>query len=137
MNVGKYRAMISEATEEPNNMSRDWVELMEDFAFLLGEREAQDKDKEVMQCALQTYGGERQKKKLFEEMAELTEAICKTDDGRDTKWHIAEEIADVRLLLEQMVFLYGIHGEVRRQHKLKIQRLNDRVNGGSDEKFVS
>lgn len=135
MDAKKYLEMIREATEEPNNMSRDWLDFMEAFAYLLNEQIQAEHDRGINQSAIYKYGGERQKKKLFEEMAELMQAICHTDDGKDDKWHIAEEIADVQIMLEQMIFLYGIRGEVNRQHELKIKRLNDRVNGGGDERI--
>ena len=126
-NKEKYLNMITDIMEEPNNMSVEWSDLLNTVADILHGQDDSDKDKEINQCALGYYGGEKQKKKLFEEMAELTQAICHTDDGKDTKWHIAEEIADVRILLEQMIFLYGIHGEVNRQHRLKMERLRKRV----------
>jgi NTP pyrophosphatase (non-canonical NTP hydrolase) len=49
--------------------------------------------------ALNHFGIDAQKIKAIEEMAELTQAICK-----DT--NIAEEIADVSILLEQLKIVY-------------------------------
>lgn len=127
MNIEKYKAMIEEVTEEPNNMREDWREFFVDVRYLMARELIEELDREVNQSAIIKYGGERQKKKLFEEMAELTQTICHTDDGKDTKWHIAEEIADVRIVLEQMIFLYGIRGEVNRQHRIKMERLCNRL----------
>ena len=126
-NKEKYLGMIRDITEEPNNMSVEWTDALNAFANLLHEQDESDADKEINQGAIIKYGGERQKKKLFEERAELTQAICHTDEEKDTKWHIAEEIADVRIMLEQMIFLYGIRGEVNRQHRLKMERLKNKV----------
>ena len=126
-NKEKYLEMIADIMEEPNNMSLEWSDSLNTVADILHGQDDSDKDKEINQCALGYYGGEKQKKKLFEEMSELTQAICHTDDEKDTKWHIAEEIADVRIMLEQMIFLYGIRGEVERQHRLKMERLAERI----------
>lgn len=115
--------MIHEIMEEPNNMSVAWTDLLNELANLLREQSDGDREKEIYQIVLKSFGSEHQKKKLFSEIAELMQAICHTDEGKDTKEHIAEEIADVRIMLEQMVFLYGIHGEVERQHRIKVERL--------------
>ena len=132
MNTQKYREMIVETTEEPNNMSDDWKKLMGDFACLLNERAEKEMDNEVFQVALQKWGGEHQKLKLFCEMAELVVAICHTDEGKCEKWDIAGEIADVQNLLEQMIILYGIRGETNRQHKEKMEKLKGLIKGDNN-----
>ena len=125
MNVENYKKMLADIARDPKNAAATWAQMMEHFSELLKEREERNADREVCQLAINHYGGEKQKKKLFEEMGELTQAICHTDDGKDDKWHIAEEIADVQIVLDQMIFLYGIRGEVNRQHREKIKRLEE------------
>ena len=137
MNIEKYKAMIESVTEEPNNMSSDWSDFMKVFANLLHEQKQAERDRDINQIAIYKYGGERQKKKLFEEMAELTVAICHTDDGKDSFDHIAEEICDLQIMLEQMILLYGIHGEVNRQRRIKIERLNERIKEAKNGERVS
>lgn len=50
---------------------------------------------EIIQLAIQTYGKEAQTRMLFEEMAELQNALCKLSRGRGTVSDVCEEIADV------------------------------------------
>ena len=59
------------------------------------------------------FGIQSQKVKAIEEMAELTQALCK-----DT--NIAEEIADVQILLEQLKIVYP---EWKEFENKKLQRL--------------
>lgn len=136
MNIGKYErysAMIAEVMEEPNNMSSDWESLLAEFADLMLERAARDRDLQIMQCALYKYGAAAQTMMVFEEMSELQKELCKNARGKDNKYLIAEEIADVQIMLEQMILLHGISGEVNRQHKLKVQRLYDNLKKGADD----
>ena len=49
------------------------------------------------------YGKEHQTIKAIEELAELIQALAKGDIE-----NIKEEIADVRVMLEQIEYLYGI-----------------------------
>lgn len=44
------------------------------------------KEDEILRSALEAYGTERQTYKLFEEMAELQEAICKSYNNRASKF---------------------------------------------------
>lgn len=137
MNIEKYKAMIEEVTEEPNNMSKDWKEFFVDVRYLMAKELREELDREVYQCAINEYGGERQKKKLFEEIGELMEAICKVDDGKDSVDHVAEEICDVQIVLEQMIILHRCRGEVNRQHRIKIEGLNERIKEAKNGERVS
>lgn len=129
----KYSAMIAEVMEEPNNMSRDWESLLAEFAALMLERAARDRDSQIMQCALHKYGAAAQTIVAFEEMSELQKELCKNYRGKDNKDAIAEEIADVQIMLEQMILLHDIRGEVNRWHKLKVQRLYDNLKEGVND----
>lgn len=51
-------------------------------------------------------GSEKQLLKLVEELDELKEAIINFTDGKDTKEHVIEEIADVENLLYQITDLW-------------------------------
>lgn len=62
---------------------------------------------EVIKLAIKTYGKEAQTQMLFEEMAELQNAICKLNRGRGTAGDVCEEIADVMIMCLQMAQIYG------------------------------
>lgn len=87
--------------------------------------------KAVCEAAVHTYGKESQKLIAIEEMAELTKALSK--DSRYPKTpavldNVAEEIADVRIMLDQLEYIYGCSETVKKYRKKKIQRLAKRIN---------
>ena len=57
---------------------------------------------EIIRRAITTYGKDAQIQMLFEEMAELQNAICKLSRGRGTVNDVCEEIADVSIMCIQM-----------------------------------
>jgi NTP pyrophosphatase (non-canonical NTP hydrolase) len=48
-------------------------------------------------------------RQLIEEMAELTQVICKAEryDLDTVREHLVEEVADVEIVLEQVIYLLG------------------------------
>lgn len=85
------------------------------------------KDKKLLYRAICTFGPEAQIKKTFEEMGELQEAICKVDTGRDTLEHLAEEVADVQIMLDQVILMYGIEETVVDWREEKLGRLREKI----------
>jgi len=79
-------------------------------------------DKELKTIA-DHYGLRTQMRQLIEEMAELTQVICKAEryDLDTVRDHLAEEIADVWIVLEQVDYLLG-DNEVQRIKAAKIER---------------
>ena len=75
----------------------------------------------------------------IEEMAELTKELCKAQrtifaartglgDGRiDNLDEIAEEIADVQIVLEELEQLYGAKKKVQKIRQQKLARLEMRI----------
>lgn len=63
----------------------------------------------------------------FEEMSELQKEICKNWRGADNVGQIAEEIADVEIVLAQLKMIYGIADDVRRYRESKLARLAKRL----------
>ena len=59
---------------------------------------------EIYQKLIDKFGVEHQELILIEEMSELTKAIIKKSRGLEH--NIAEEIADVHIMLDQMKILY-------------------------------
>ena len=67
---------------------------------------------------------------VFEEMAELQDVLCKFLRGRvdgDTLANIAEEIADVGIMLDQMAIEFKVEDAVAEQRVYKVQRLRNRI----------
>ena len=48
---------------------------------------------------------------VLEETAELQKEVCKTIRGRVNAIELIDEMADVRVMLEQLQFIYGITDE--------------------------
>lgn len=86
----------------------------------------QSADVNVLMDSLSINGPNRQIRKTMEEMAELQEALCKCADDRDTVDHVAEEIADVYIMLQQMTILHGCGDAVEKWYKFKIDRMDQR-----------
>lgn len=65
-------------------------------------------DKELKTIA-DHYGLRTQMRQLIEEMAELTQVICKAEryDLDTVREHLVEEVADVEVVLEQVIYLLG------------------------------
>lgn len=86
---------------------------------------------QIYKSALNTYGSENQTRMVFEEMAELQKELCKSLRGEDNIEAIAEEIADVQIMLAQMIMLYDCAGMVEQQKHKKINRLKERLENES------
>ena len=83
--------------------------------------------KEILRKALETWGPEAQTLMVFEEMAELQKELCKHARGKDNRLAIAEEIADVIIMLEQMILLHNCVEDVFRIVDEKMERLEKRL----------
>ena len=88
-------------------------------------------EREILTDAVHHYGTKTQIIKTCEELAELQQAICKAlTTGYMTRemWnHIAEEIADVEIMLWQLKHIYQNRDAVAEWRERKIQRLYDRM----------
>lgn len=84
-------------------------------------------DTAVCQQAVDTYGKEHQLTVCMEEMAELTKELSKNIRGLDNLPQIAEEIADVEVMLEQLKIIFGIRDSVADVKDLKLIRLNKTI----------
>lgn len=83
--------------------------------------------------AVRVFGEEKQTLKAAEELGELTQALCKfqgeyTSGESVALWdHIAEEMADVYIMLEQLKIIYANHTRVDAWAHEKLARLRARV----------
>lgn len=80
----------------------------------------------IIRLAVDTFGKEAQTLMLFEEMAELQDAICKLSRGRGTVGDVCEEIADVMIMCFQMAHIYG-NKAVEQMAEFKMRRLKERI----------
>ena len=85
------------------------------------------KEKEVLEAALSAYGSEIQRVVAIEELSELQKELCKSLRGQTDRQHIAEEIVDVQIMLEQMMILYELHYDVVAWRWKKVDRLRNRL----------
>lgn len=84
----------------------------------------EDKNLEI----IKHYGVLPQLKYFQTEVYELTEAIVLEQYGEDNKEHVAEEIADVFVMLDQFMAYYEIDGdEIKRIADFKIDRQLKRI----------
>lgn len=84
-------------------------------------------EKELYHLALSKYGAEAQTVMVFEEMSELQKELCKHARGADNQEHIAEEIADVLIMLDQMMILHKCKDLVFKYKQEKKIRLEKRL----------
>ena len=85
------------------------------------------KERDIYRAALEKFGADSQILMVFEEMAELQKELCKHSRGAGNVDHIAEEIADVQIMLEQMIVLHDCRAMVRTYKAAKIKQLHERL----------
>ena len=85
-------------------------------------------EQQILEDAIAHYGTRHQIIVAIEELSELQKELCKF--LRDNKTdNIAKEIADVEIMLEQMIMLFSSRGIVDKWKQQKVERLNKRING--------
>ena len=77
--------------------------------------------------ALATFGAEVQLVVALEEMSELQKEICKALRGDIHQAHLAEELADATIMLEQVRQIFSINEPVCQMMDSKITRLRQRI----------
>lgn len=89
---------------------------------------------DIYKQAIETYGVRAQKLMAIEEMSELTKEICKDFRGKLNREHLIEEMADVTIMLDQMLLIYEISGEeILSMCGRKMKRLKERLEKQNDE----
>ena len=83
----------------------------------------------VYEKAIERYGAIHQIIKAIEEMSELTKELCKALDLEVNIEHLTEEIADVSIMIDQLMMIYDCEREVTEWRGKKIVRLLDRLEG--------
>lgn len=82
---------------------------------------------EILQEAIDRYGTEAQLMMVLEEMSELQKEICKWFRGKRDRDAVADEVADVEIMLEQVRMIFQIEDIVDDQIEKKVNRLRDRL----------
>lgn len=91
-----------------------------------------DAVQDICSMALERWGSESQTRMAIEEMAELTKELCKYLRGCGNAVSIAEEIADVEIILEQMKLLYRCQPFVDEWKVKKLERLQEMLAAESE-----
>lgn len=83
----------------------------------------------IMLDVINLYGDHAQIDMTIEEMSELTKELLKNRRGKENRSQIADEMADVYIMLEQLKFIFGVdETELKVNAEFKLQRLNERLN---------
>lgn len=80
-----------------------------------------------MKSAIARYGTTSQLIVAMEEMAELTKELSKFFRGAHNEDSIAEEIADVRIMLDQLQIMFDCAGKVAVCEAAKVELLRKRL----------
>lgn len=82
----------------------------------------------IMLGAINLFGNHAQIDMTVEEMSELTKELLKNRRGKENRSQIADEMADVYIMLEQLKFIFDIdETELKVNAEFKIQRLKNRI----------
>lgn len=76
--------------------------------------------------ALVKYGDRHQMVVAVEELSECQKEICKFLRGEGDVSHLAEEVADATIVLEQLIMMFSIANCVENYREMKIIRLSER-----------
>lgn len=90
-------------------------------------------DKDLRNIA-EHYGLRVQMRQLIEEMAELTQVICKAEryDLDTVREHLVEEVADVEVVLDQVIYLLG-DNRIEQIRAEKIARQKRRIEDANSD----
>jgi hypothetical protein len=77
--------------------------------------------------AIEKWGADLQIDCAIEEMSELITELARNRRGRGRRAHVEEEIADVRIMLEQLEIIYDCAEEVSGRRRAKLERLEGRL----------
>lgn len=75
------------------------------------------------------FGEEMQLVVALEELSECQKEICKVMRGESNLDHLAEEIADATIMMEQIRLIFCLDDLVCEKMDEKVKRLDDRLKG--------
>lgn len=82
------------------------------------------------QLAIDIFGKEKQFVKTVEELAELAKELCRVANGDMTRTRIekvAEEIADVEIMLKQVKYMLPVKESIAKYKGIKLIRLREEI----------
>ena len=82
-------------------------------------------DKEILKNAINLFGKENQIIVAIEELSELQKELTKYYRNGGSVCHIAEEIADVEIMLEQLKIIFPVSPIIESYKIVKVQRLKE------------
>lgn len=94
-------------------------------------------NKNILKKAIEKYGSHNQMLKCIEECGELSRAISRilielsSGDGfttEESQENLYEELADVSIMIEQMIIMFDCTDEVISWQFKKLKRLNGKLN---------
>ena len=83
---------------------------------------------EILTAAINHYGEDSQQLKAIEELSELIRALARADDAEN----VAEEMADVRIMLDQLELILDNRDLVREIESEKLMRLSERIHAADE-----
>lgn len=89
-----------------------------------------ENDNPILKQAIETFGEDAQIDQAIEEMAELTQALIKRrryKNDVDTMFNVAEEMADVLIMMEQLFMIFNNDKAVLQFQEDKLIRLKERL----------
>jgi len=140
--IGKTRQTVSQYI---NGISEPGYDVLVKIAgffgvstdYLLGnepEITANEERKRIYLSALAKWGDRAQMIVAIEELSECQKEICKILRGGENFPHLAEEIADATIMLEQLCLIFNLDAQVNACMDTKVRRLEKRIEGYSGEK---
>lgn len=78
---------------------------------------------DVLQNAIETFGEQNQTIVAIEELSELQKELTKFLRGQGSEEHLAEEMADVQIVFDQIEIMHGNRGAVAVWQAEKAARL--------------
>lgn len=85
------------------------------------------KTNELYRRAIETYGVRNQWAVAVEELSELQKEVCKMLRGDGNMAHLAEEIADAKIMIEQLILIFDVKEMVEECRRQKLDRLQRRL----------
>ena len=125
---GELLELLLEQSKENEFLKKQVKELSEDVEDLrkklTDKRLELDKAGTIAEAAFKLNGVEMQLTVAIEELAELQQALCKYKRGEEH--NVEEEIADVKIMIEQLEMLFN-KKDIERWKNKKVARLQERL----------